>query len=47
MDYDDAYANAPYIEGAETYPDRWLAASKSWAAGQAALGRLSNAIVVL
>lgn len=39
MDYDDAYANAPYIEGAEAYPERWLAASRNWAAGQAALGR--------
>ena len=23
MDYDDAYANAPYIAGAEHYPERW------------------------
>jgi len=32
MDYDDAYANAPYIDGAEDYPPRWQAASAQWAA---------------
>lgn len=31
MDYDDAYANAPYIDGAEAYPPRWLSASRAWA----------------
>lgn len=25
MDWDDAYANAPYIPGADAYPDRWAA----------------------
>ncbi len=25
MDWDDAYANAPYIPGAEAYPERWAA----------------------
>lgn len=39
MDYDDAYANAPYIEGAEAYPERWLNASRNWALMQGAKGR--------
>lgn len=39
MDYDDAYSNAPYIEGAEAYPERWLNASKNWAFVQGSLGR--------
>ncbi len=25
MDYDDAYANAPYIPGADEYPEKWAA----------------------
>ena len=44
MDYDDAYANAPYISGAETYPDRWLEAARSWASAQGALGRRQEAM---
>lgn len=39
MDYDDAYANAPYIPDAEAYPERWLAASRNWAFAQGATGR--------
>ncbi|MFK7939381.1 MAG: alpha/beta hydrolase [Roseovarius sp.] len=39
MDYDDAYANGPYIEGAEAYPERWLNASRNWAFVQGANGR--------
>lgn len=39
MDYDDAYANGPYIEGAEAYPERWLNAARSWAFVQGANGR--------
>lgn len=39
MDYDDAYANGPYIEGAEDYPARWLNAAKNWAFVQGAAGR--------
>ncbi len=30
MDYDDAYANAPYIEGAEFYPARWQLAAAAF-----------------
>lgn len=36
---DDAYANAPYIEGAEAYPGRWLDASRAWADAQGARHR--------
>ena len=39
MDYDDAYANAPYIAGAEEFPERWLNAAKNWGFAQGALGR--------
>ncbi len=38
MDYDDAYANAAHIDGAESYPGRWLTASRDWVAQQAPLG---------
>ncbi len=44
MDYDDAYANAAHIEGAETYPGRWLTASREWAAQQASLGLRREAL---
>lgn len=30
MDYDDAYANAPYIPGAEDYPPRWAEAAAAY-----------------
>lgn len=30
MDWDDAYANAPYIPGADAYPDRWAAEAKAF-----------------
>ncbi|MCV3274247.1 alpha/beta hydrolase [Roseobacter sinensis] len=30
MPLDDAYANAPYIPGAEAYPPRWLAAAAAF-----------------
>ena len=30
MDWDDAYANAPYIPEAETYPDRWAAGARAF-----------------
>ena len=30
MDWDDAYANAPYIPEAETYPDRWAAGAQAF-----------------
>jgi len=39
MDYDDAYANGPYIPGADDYPARWLKASGDWAFVQGAEGR--------
>ncbi|WP_371224956.1 alpha/beta hydrolase [Roseovarius sp. 2305UL8-3] len=39
MDYDDAYANGPYIPGAEDYPERWLQAAADWALVQRAEGR--------
>ena len=38
MDYDDAYANAPYIPGADAYPDQWLSASETWATAQSEAG---------
>ena len=43
MDWDDAYANAPYIPGAEAYPDRWAAEAEAFrsklsGAGRAELG---------
>lgn len=43
MDWDDAYANAPYIPGADAYPDRWAAdaaAFRDWLVreGRAELG---------
>lgn len=44
MDYDDAYANAAYIDGAETYPERWWNASQGWAAGQEARGLRRRAV---
>ncbi len=42
MDWDDAYANAPYIPGADAYPERWTAEAAKFrdqmsAAGQARL----------
>ncbi len=39
MDYDDAYANGPYIAGADDYPPRWLKASGDWAFIQGTEGR--------
>ena len=30
MDMNDAYANGPYIEGADDYPPKWAAAAKAW-----------------
>lgn len=44
MDWDDAYANAPYIPGAAAYPDRWAREAAAFRAqleaeGRAALGQ--------
>ena len=39
MDYDEAYANAPYIDGAEAYPARWAEAAAQWAAHLRSQGR--------
>ncbi|MGB8623822.1 MAG: alpha/beta hydrolase [Paracoccaceae bacterium] len=36
MDYDDAYANAAHIPGAEGYPPRWEAAAAKFRAGASA-----------
>lgn len=33
MDYDDAYANIPYIPDGESYPERWAARARDWRAG--------------
>lgn len=33
VDWDDAYANAPHIPGAEAYPPRWAAAAAAFRAG--------------
>ena len=41
---DDAYANMPYIPGAEAYPSRWQAAATDWATRQAAHGRYQGDI---
>ena len=30
MDWDDAYANAAYIQGGDTYPDKWAAAAAAF-----------------
>ena len=30
MEMDDAYANGPYVEGSETFPDRWAAAAAAF-----------------
>ncbi|MEO3415175.1 alpha/beta hydrolase [Roseovarius sp. CAU 1744] len=44
MDWDDAYANAPYIAGADAYPERWAKQAAAYrdelsAAGRAELGQ--------
>lgn len=39
MDYDDAYANAAHIPGAETYPPRWEEAARDWRQFEYAIGR--------
>ncbi len=39
MELDDAYANGPYIAGAETYPPRWAAAAEAYRMGLAVSGR--------
>lgn len=39
-DMDDAYANGPYIEGAETYPPTWAAAAEAFRAGLGQRARL-------
>ena len=44
MDYDDAYANGPYIPGADEYPERWLEAARNWAFIQGAAGRYRNGL---
>lgn len=33
MDMNDAYANGPYIEGADDYPPRWMANARAFRAG--------------
>lgn len=44
MDYDDAYANGPYIPGADEYPERWLEAARNWAFIQGAAGRYRSGL---
>ena len=39
MELDDAYANAAYIPGAETYPPRWTEAAQLWRNREAQQGR--------
>ena len=39
MTLDDAYANAPYIEGAEAYPERWAQSADTYRRALAAAGR--------
>jgi len=38
-DWDDAYANGKYIDGADSFPDRWAAKAAALRAGQAANGK--------
>lgn len=40
MDYDDSYANAPYIDRAEAYPPRWQQEAANWRARLQAQDRL-------
>lgn len=39
MDFDDAYANGAYIEGADTYPPKWEDAAHEWRSVENAVGR--------
>lgn len=39
MDWDDAYANAPYIKGADAYPERWAEAARAFRHTLSAEGR--------
>ena len=39
MDYDDAYANAAYIDGAKDYPDKWAEAAQDYRIHEVAAGR--------
>jgi arylformamidase len=39
IDWDDAYANAAHIKGAEDYPPRWAAAAAAFREGLATKGR--------
>ncbi|MFD1160515.1 alpha/beta hydrolase [Roseovarius aestuarii] len=41
MDWDDAYANAPYILGADTYPERWSTEARAFRDRMLAEGRAS------
>ena len=38
-DWDDAYANAPHIAGADTFPPMWAARAAEYAAERRAAGR--------
>ncbi len=44
MDWDDAYANAPYIPGAGAYPRRWAADAAAFREHLAEQGRLTSGI---
>lgn len=39
MNFDDAYANGAYIEGAQTYPPKWEEAAYEWRSVENAVGR--------
>lgn len=39
MDFDDAYANAAYIDDAASYPPKWEEAAHEWRSIEAAIGR--------
>lgn len=39
MDWDDAYANGAYIEGADQYPDKWAEAAAEFRSVEQAVGR--------
>ncbi|WP_120500553.1 alpha/beta hydrolase [Roseovarius sp. EL26] len=44
MNWDDAYANAPYIPGADAYPERWAAQAREYRAVLRAKGKAETGI---
>jgi acetyl esterase/lipase len=44
MNWDDAYANAPYISLADTYPERWAAQAREYRAWMRKKGKVETGI---